>query len=358
MRVTYCHLLTEVVSLVSLLQSRGGCDRKMDHIGKNIVLAITWHPTLAWIVFKSQVAVLQSMTTEGTGHMNVNLCWGVEVVKSDGYTLVRLGVFPGSGEQCRQMFPIITYIRRRYHLVQLHCLQGWNPGRYRRAATGCGCSGWLGQCLVHQVRPIKIPGTSDLAPPHPHRPTSHHLPRHSCAWSCPATASRVLFDRQLSFRAQIGCLAVRGHQRLGFLRKAYRVLDSSCCTAVYNGFVRPVLEYAMLTWMSVAPTTLAPLSSIQRRALHIIGDGAYLPSLEIRRAIGALCFLYKLHYHDGPDIVTALLPPPAPPLQHCRTRQCSEILARHAFQLECALPRQSRNNVLRSFPDAAVGQWN
>ena len=39
MRVTYCHLLTEVVSLVSLLQSRGGCDRKMDHIGKNIVLA-------------------------------------------------------------------------------------------------------------------------------------------------------------------------------------------------------------------------------------------------------------------------------------------------------------------------------
>ena len=74
MRVTYCHLLTEVVSLVSLLQSRGGCDRKKDHIGKNIVLAITWHPTLAWIVFKSQVAVLQSMTTEGTGHMNVNLC--------------------------------------------------------------------------------------------------------------------------------------------------------------------------------------------------------------------------------------------------------------------------------------------
>ena len=42
MRVTYCHLLTEVVSLVSLLQSRGGYDRKMDHIGKNIVLAITW----------------------------------------------------------------------------------------------------------------------------------------------------------------------------------------------------------------------------------------------------------------------------------------------------------------------------
>ena len=74
MRVTYCHLLTEVVSLVSLLQSRGGYDRKMDHIGKISSWLLPGHPTLAWIVFKSQVAVLQSMTTEGTGHMNVNLC--------------------------------------------------------------------------------------------------------------------------------------------------------------------------------------------------------------------------------------------------------------------------------------------
>ena len=120
----------------------------------------------------------------------------------------------------------------------------------------------------------------------------------------------VLFDRQLSFQAHIRRLAVRGSQRLGFLQKASRVLDPSCCTAVYNGFVRPVMEYAMLTWMSAAPTTLARLSSIQCRALHIIGDGAYLPSLETRRAVGALCFIYKLHYHDGPDIVTALLPPP------------------------------------------------
>ena len=65
-----------------------------------------------------------------------------------------------------------------------------------------------------------------------------------------------LFDRQLSFQAHIRRLAVRGSQRLGFLHKASRVLDRSCCTAVSNGFVRPVMEYAMLTWMSAVPTTL------------------------------------------------------------------------------------------------------
>ena len=70
MRVTYCHLLTEVVSLVSLLQSRGGYVT----LEKISSWLLPGHPTLAWIVFKSQVAVLQSMTTEGTGHMNVNLC--------------------------------------------------------------------------------------------------------------------------------------------------------------------------------------------------------------------------------------------------------------------------------------------
>ena len=103
----------------------------------------------------------------------------------------------------------------------------------------------------------------------------------------------VLFDRQLSFQAHIRRLAVPGSQRLGFLQKASRVLDPSCCTAVYNGFVRPVMEYAMLTCMSAAPTTLARLSSVQRRALHIIGDRAYLPSMEIRRAVGALCFILQ-----------------------------------------------------------------
>ena len=74
MRVTYCHLLTEVVSLVSLLQSRGGCDRRIDHIGKKYRPGYYLASDFGVDSVKSQVAALQSMTTEGTGHMNVNLC--------------------------------------------------------------------------------------------------------------------------------------------------------------------------------------------------------------------------------------------------------------------------------------------
>ena len=59
--------------------------------------------------------------------------------------------------------------------------------------------------------------------------------------------------------------------------------------------------------MSAAPTTLARLTAIQRRGLRLIGDGAYLSSLDIRTMVGALCFLYKLHFSTGPDMLEACL---------------------------------------------------
>ena len=75
----------------------------------------------------------------------------------------------------------------------------------------------------------------------------------------------VTFDRQLAFRSHIRKLAVRGAQRLGFLRKASAVLDPKHRAIVYHGFVRSVLEYGMLVWMSAAPnTSLARLTAIQR----------------------------------------------------------------------------------------------
>ena len=68
----------------------------------------------------------------------------------------------------------------------------------------------------------------------------------------------VTFDRQLAFRSHIRQLAVRGAQRLGFLRKASAVLEPKHCAIVNRGFVRPVLEYGMLVWMSAAPPPWPP----------------------------------------------------------------------------------------------------
>ena len=109
--------------------------------------------------------------------------------------------------------------------------------------------------------------------------------------------------------------------------------------------------------MSAAPTTVARFTAIQRRGLRLIGDGAYIPSLDIRRMVGALCFLYKLHFSTGPDMLLTLLPPRATNTsRHSRRTQRHPS---HQFQLTSTPPLlRVRNDVLRSFPDAVVEVWN
>ena len=89
---------------------------------------------------------------------------------------------------------------------------------------------------------------------------------------------------------------------------ASTVLNPKLRTAVYNSFVQPTLEYVVLVWMCGSTSVLSRLSSLQQHAPHTIGSGCYRQSLEIRRTIGALCYLYKLHSYSFPAIFQALLP--------------------------------------------------
>ena len=94
-------------------------------------------------------------------------------------------------------------------------------------------------------------------------------------------------------------------------------------------------------------------TSSRPRDLHLMGDGAYLPSLAIRRIVGALCFLYKRHFSTGLYMLLTLLPPRATNTSRHgrRTRQHPS----HQFQLTSTLQLRAWNDVLRSFPGAV---WN
>ena len=65
----------------------------------------------------------------------------------------------------------------------------------------------------------------------------------------------VVFDKSMSFRNHLRSVAMRAAQRLGFLRKACRVLDISGRLTAYKGFVRPLMEYSPLAWGGAAPIT-------------------------------------------------------------------------------------------------------
>ena len=63
----------------------------------------------------------------------------------------------------------------------------------------------------------------------------------------------VLFDDRLSYRVHLRQVSLRANSSLGLLRKASKYLSIAGRITTYRGFVRPLLEYAPLAWMGVAP---------------------------------------------------------------------------------------------------------
>ena len=111
--------------------------------------------------------------------------------------------------------------------------------------------------------------------------------------------------------------------------------------------------------MGASDTHLAKLDAVQDAAAKLIGPSAEgLESLDHRRRVGALTYLYKLQAWDCPDRLKALVPPPLPyPVG--RTR--AQVLAQkdwHPAQFADPLPIRSRLRTRRSFPYCMIRDWN
>ena len=125
---------------------------------------------------------------------------------------------------------------------------------------------------------------------------------------------------------------------------------------MYKGYVRPLLEYAPLVWMGSSMTSLAQIDRVQRRALHIISELTWLPSLSL-----SLC------YHIP---VQAPLPRPvltAPLLYSAASGPDSQYPLHAVPQLHCPAPPTSlssdipltaRASLHRAFPIGIVHTWN
>ena len=124
----------------------------------------------------------------------------------------------------------------------------------------------------------------------------------------------MTFDRDLTFGDHLKNVSLWGSRRLGFFHKLSKVIDSKLQTAVYNDFARPIMEYSVLIWIGASTSVLSRLCNVHWCALHTIISGCDLQSLEVRCAISALCYRYKLHYYPLPAIVQALLPAAKAPL--------------------------------------------
>ena len=89
--------------------------------------------------------------------------------------------------------------------------------------------------------------------------------------------------------------------------------------------------------------------------MKIIGDQALLPTLATCHLVSALTYLYKLQCISGPAQLTSMVPPPALPAPHQRTR--TQQRDRHQYQLSCPLPVASPDYLTRSFPYCVLSCW-
>ena len=170
----------------------------------------------------------------------------------------------------------------------------------------------------------------------------------------------ALFDSQLSHAGQTRALANGAKKRLGFLRRAGKVLPGEGRKTVYKAFVRPRLEYAPLAWMGAADSHLAGLDAVQADAARIIGPSAgSLESLDHRRRVGAHTYLYKLQCWDAPERLSRMIPEKLPRPPPGRTRLATHNHATwHPHKFSPPLPLRSLDRARRTFPFGIINEWN
>ena len=128
----------------------------------------------------------------------------------------------------------------------------------------------------------------------------------------------VIVDERLSFTDHIKYTKGKIARGLGILYKSRRILDKSTLTQLYNSFLCPYLNYCITVWGNTLPTYLAPIESIQRRAIRVISHKTrrddVQPLFKERKiltfkelyAFNIQIIMYKFYHKDLPKIFEPL----------------------------------------------------
>ena len=121
--------------------------------------------------------------------------------------------------------------------------------------------------------------------------------------------SGVTFDFKLTFEKHLRSVSRAASQRLGILRKCWRVFhDKLLIGRCFLGFVLPVLEYCSAVWCSAAYTHLKLLHRVVSGACFLAG-GVLNCDLSYRRSVAVLCMLYNIRCNPKHPLCSALTVP-------------------------------------------------
>ncbi|MPC12838.1 hypothetical protein E2C01_005551 [Portunus trituberculatus] len=167
----------------------------------------------------------------------------------------------------------------------------------------------------------------------------------------------VEVDASLTFTTHMRRVARDAAWRLSCVRRVGKLLDGSGIATLYRAQVRPVMEYAPLTWSSCPPSYLAGLDRIQARAQRMVqlrnqDQQVSFQPLQQRQDVAGLCVMYKALRQQTPHLAPLRLPPPPIPTHDT----CTAGLIDH--HLTVTVPFARTESHLCSFLPRYSRMWN
>ena len=113
----------------------------------------------------------------------------------------------------------------------------------------------------------------------------------------------VTFDSEMRFEKHLRWVSRADSQRLGILRKSWRVSDDmSLLCKCFRGFVLAVLEYCSAVWCLAADKQMDRAVSGTR----FLTEGMLECDIADRRSVALLCMLYKIRCNPMHPLVLYL----------------------------------------------------
>ena len=160
----------------------------------------------------------------------------------------------------------------------------------------------------------------------------------------------MTFDSKLTFEKHLRSVSRAASQRLGILRKSWRVFhDRLLIGRCFWCFVLPVLEYCSAVWCSAADTHLKLLDRVVSGACVSAG-GVLNCNLSHRRSVAVLCMLYKIRCNPMHTLCDALRVPYVP------VRVTCGALIAHRYTY--APPRCRTWQYRSTFIPLSISLWN
>ena len=80
----------------------------------------------------------------------------------------------------------------------------------------------------------------------------------------------IMIDSNFSWKSQISCISKKIKRSIGILSKLRYYVDLSILIKLYYALIYPFLIYGIITWGNTYPTTIQPLSLLQKKAVRIM----------------------------------------------------------------------------------------